>query len=63
MKKQTTIKELEWIRTYHGYLSISKIEKELHMPATTLHRFAKGERGLDEQWHERVISWVKKFKQ
>ncbi len=62
MNKQTTIKELEWLRVHSSYLSIRKIEQELNMPAATLHRFVKGERGLDQQWHEAVIKWIREFK-
>jgi hypothetical protein len=62
MNKQTITKELEWLVEKSKYLSIRKIEQELNMPATTLHRFVKGERGLDQQWHEAVIKWVRDFK-
>jgi predicted transcriptional regulator len=62
MSKQTIIKELEWLKANGAYLSIRKIEQELNLPATTLYRFVKGERGLDGQWHDAVIKWVRNFK-
>lgn len=68
MKKQTTIKEkkiykeIDWLKKQKDYINIYKIEKELEMPEGTLKKFADGKRGLADQWHDSVRTWVKNFK-
>lgn len=61
-KERKYPKEIEWLRNKADYLTISRIEQDLQMPNSTLHNFVKGKYGLAEQWHEKVVEWVKKFR-
>lgn len=54
-------KYFQWLIDNKRVLSISLIERELSMPAGTLDKFVNNKRGLDPQWHERVIGWVKQM--
>lgn len=55
-------KNLQWLKDQKDYIIIRRIEKDLDLPEGTLRKFVDGERGLNEQWHQPVIDWVKKFK-
>jgi hypothetical protein len=61
MPKKTS-KELKWLKDQKDYIVIRRIEKALDIPEGTLRKWVDGERNLNEQWHESVIDWVKKFK-
>lgn len=56
------MKEFKWLKERAGYLSIYKIENELNMPGGTLRKYISGQRNLNEQWHNAVITWVKAFR-
>lgn len=63
MKHQKTInRHIAWIKEYKDYLNIFRIERDLDLPEGTLKKFVDGKRGLSDQWHKSVITWVKNFK-
>lgn len=56
-------KELLWLKQNAPFLSIKKIEEELHLPPTTLQQFVgKANRDIPQKWHPAITNWVIQFK-
>jgi hypothetical protein len=61
-KKKKYPKEIKWLKNKADLLMITKIEREIGVPFTTIKQFVDGNRELPDKWIPIIKNWIKEFK-
>jgi DNA-binding transcriptional regulator YiaG len=54
---------LAWLKSKGDYIKIDRIAKEIEIPRRTLKAWVDGDRPLPEKHADKILNWIKTFRE